>query len=34
MQWLRLRWGRMVYDEVIEDTHALAAARAVQLSAR
>ncbi|GAA3260389.1 nuclear transport factor 2 family protein [Dactylosporangium cerinum] len=31
MQWVRLRWGRMVYDEVIEDTHALAAARAVQL---
>ncbi|MDG6104998.1 nuclear transport factor 2 family protein [Dactylosporangium aurantiacum] len=34
MQWLRLRWGRMVYDEVIEDTHALVAARAVRLAAR
>jgi ketosteroid isomerase-like protein len=34
MQWLRLRWGRMVSDEVIEDTHALAAARAVQLDLR
>lgn len=34
VQWVRLRWGRMVLDEVFEDTKALDAACAVQEASR
>jgi ketosteroid isomerase-like protein len=34
IQWLKLRWGRMVSDEVLEDTEALAAACRIQQSTR